>query len=247
LLAEIRGLRPEWSCGAFHPYCAEFDVAALHQHYLAVLRRCGAEIRCSAGLIGADRTTRGWSLELADGSRVDAAVLINAAGAWADPVAALAGVRTLGITPYRRTVAQVRTAPSPPAALPLVLDLDEHFYFKPEAGRLWLSPHDETPTAPLDAAPEELDVALAIDRFEHVTDWKIEAVEHNWAGLRSFAPDRLPVYGFAADEPAFFWFAGQGGFGIQTAPAAADLAARLVLGREHGEVDPGRYAPSRFA
>ncbi|WP_423140574.1 NAD(P)/FAD-dependent oxidoreductase [Parablastomonas sp. CN1-191] len=243
LLARIPGLRDAWTRGAFEPACADIDVSALHHHYLSQLR--GA-VRCRAALTQALRRASGWDLTLANGATVQAAILVNAAGAWADTVAQLAGVGPIGIAPYRRTVAQVRTAPAPPADLPLVLDLDETFYFKPEAGRLWLSPHDETPSAALDAAPEEIDVALAIDRFEGVADWRIEAVEHKWAGLRSFAPDRLPVYGFDRAEPAFFWFAGQGGFGIQTAPAAADLAARLVVGRAPGVVDPAPYAPTRF-
>ncbi len=165
---------------------------------------------------------------------------------WADPVAEMAGVRPLGIAPLRRTVAQLRMAPAPPADLPLVLDIDERFYFKPESGRLWLSPHDETPSLPCDAAPEEVDVATAIARFEEVANWRVERVEHKWAGLRSFAPDRLPVYGFDRREPGFFWFAGQGGFGIQTAPAAARLAAALLLGEVDGAVDPAPYSPSRF-
>jgi D-arginine dehydrogenase len=128
----------------------------------------------------------------------------------------------------------------------LVLDIDEKFYFKPESGRLWLSPHDETPSPPCDAAPEEIDIATAIARMDEVVDWQVERVEHKWAGLRSFAPDRLPVYGFDPATPNFFWFAGQGGFGIQTAPAAAQLAARLLMGVTGGEVDPAAYSPRRF-
>jgi D-arginine dehydrogenase len=158
----------------------------------------------------------------------------------------LAGVGPLGITPYRRTVAQLRTSPPVPACLPLVLDLREGFYFKPESGRLWLSPHDETPSPPCDAAPEEIDVALAIDRLREVPDWSVDRVEHRWAGLRSFAPDRLPVYGFDSRRSGFFWFAGQGGFGIQTAPAAADLATELLLGRRGGQIEPEPYSPARF-
>jgi D-arginine dehydrogenase len=165
-------------------------------------------------------------------------------------VAELAGARALGIQPLRRTVAQLRTAPTPPADLPLVLDISGEFYFKPEHGKLWLSPHDETPCAPCDAAPEELDVALAIDRFERVVDWRIETVEHKWSGLRSFAPDRLPVYGYDGRVPGFFWFAGQGGFGIQTAPAAARLGAQLLLDLPRDEMteglSPALYAPERF-
>jgi D-arginine dehydrogenase len=246
LAARVPGLRPGWSLGAFEPDCRDIDVAALHQHYLAAARRAGSELWCSARLAAAEQTGGGWRLRLADGRDTACAVLVDAAGAWADAVAAMAGVGTLGIVPLRRTIVQLRIAPAAPPALPLVLDLAERFYFKPESGRLWLSPHDETPSAPCDAAPEEIDVALAIERLGKVVDWRIERVEHRWAGLRSFAPDRLPVYGFDPKNRGFFWFAGQGGFGIQTAPAAAELAARLLLGEPPGAVDPAPYAPQRF-
>ncbi len=242
----IPGLRPDWVLGALEPDCSDIDVAALHQHWLDEARRGGAQLLASARLVGAAPDRKGWQLSLADGTRGTSSVLVNAAGAWADEVAALAGVRPLGITPYRRTVAQLRTAPAPPTDLPLVLDLDGQFYFKPEAGRLWLSPHDETRCPPSDAAPEEIDVATAISRLEAVVDWRVERVEHRWAGLRSFAPDRLPVYGFDPLSPGFFWFAGQGGFGIQTAPAAAELAVSLLTGTPGGTVDPGPYGPIRF-
>lgn len=245
--ARLPNLREGWTCAALEPSTCDIDVAGLHQHYLAQARRAGVELLCRAELIGAERTGAGWTLILSDGRKLHAAILVNAAGAWADPVASLSGRRPLGITPYRRTVAQLAVSPAVPDDLPLILDISESFYFKPERGRLWLSPHDETPSAPCDAAPEEIDVALAIDRFEHVVDWRIERLEHRWAGLRSFAPDRLPVYGFASEDPAFFWFAGQGGFGIQTAPAAAELAARLLLGDPGGAVDPAPFAPSRFS
>ncbi|GLK46945.1 MULTISPECIES: NAD(P)/FAD-dependent oxidoreductase [Novosphingobium] len=246
IVARVPGLCPEWTCGALEPSTCDIDVASLHQHYLAAARRAGVELWCRAGLTAAQRNADGWALTLADGRQVQAGVLVNAAGAWADGVARLAGISPLGIAPYRRTIAQVAVAADVPDDLPLVLDVAETFYFKPESGRLWLSPHDETPSAPCDAAPEEIDVALAVDRFEHVVDWAVERVEHRWAGLRSFAPDRLPVYGFAPGDGAFFWFAGQGGFGIQTAPAAADLGARLLMGEAPGEVDPAPFAPGRF-
>jgi D-arginine dehydrogenase len=246
LEAHVPGLRRGWAMGACEPDCRDIDVAGLHQHYLAAARRAGADSWCSARLIGARANAGGWRLLLADGCEAACAILVDAAGAWADGVAALAGVRPLGIAPLRRTIAQVRVAPAAPPELPLVLDLHEKFYFKPEGGRLWLSPHDETPSPACDAAPEEIDVATAIARLEEVVDWRVERVEHRWAGLRSFAPDRLPVYGFDPLHPRFFWFAGQGGFGIQTAPAAAELAARLLLGETGGAVDPAPYAPGRF-
>ena len=242
----IPGLREDWVAGAFEPDCCDIDVATLHQHYLAEAAKAGAHLQCSAGLVTAQHPVDGWQLTLANGREISARILVNAAGAWADNVAQIAGARPLGIQPYRRTMAQLRMTPPAHADLPLVLDLAEQFYFKPESGRLWLSPHDETPCPPGDAAPDEIDVALAIARLETVADWQIDHLEHRWAGLRSFAPDRLPVYGFDPRREGFFWFAGQGGFGIQTAPAAADLAARLLLGMKPGAVDPGAYLPARF-
>jgi D-arginine dehydrogenase len=247
LEARIPGLRPAWMHGALEPSCSDIDVAGLHQHYLAAMRTGGASLWCRARLASAAREGAGWLLTLSDARQVRCDVLVNAAGAWADPVAQLAGVEPLGIAPLRRTIAQLRVDPTVSAGLPLVLDIAGQFYFKPESGRLWLSPHDETPSAPCDAAADELDVATAIARLEQVVDWRVERVEHRWAGLRSFAPDRLPVYGFDAKVPGFLWFAGQGGFGIQTAPAAAKLAAGLLLEQPGSEIDPAAYLPSRFA
>ncbi len=246
----IPGIRAPWRHAVSEPACADIDVAGLHHHYLARARKGGVELRCGARLEAAEIEGDGWRLSFGSAGEARAEVLVNATGAWADTVAAIAGARALGIQPLRRTVAQLRTAPPPPTDLPLVLDISGAFYFKPEHGKLWLSPHDETPCPACDAAPEEIDVALAIDRFEQVTDWRIEAVEHKWAGLRSFAPDRLPVYGFDANVSGLFWFAGQGGFGIQTAPAAARLGAQLVLGLPRDAMtealNPALYAPTRF-
>jgi D-arginine dehydrogenase len=246
----VPGLNPDWVVGSWEPDCADIDVAALHQHYLAVARRIGSVLRVRARVDTLEKGDAEWTLRWANGA-ARAALVVNAAGAWADGLAVLAGAAPLGIAPLRRTIVQVRTAPAPPAQLPLTLGINEDFYFKPQGDRLWLSPHDETPDIARDAAPEELDVAIAIDRFNDVVDWKIEAVERRWAGLRSFAPDRLPVYGFDRQVPGFFWFAGQGGFGIQTAPAAARLGAQLLLGLGADDltasIDPAVYDPKRFA
>lgn len=251
LEARIPSLTPGWDHGISEPACADIDVAALHQLYLSRARSGGAMLRCSARVEAVEREGEGWRIALGRGGEVRAGVLVNAAGAWADSIAGLAGARPLGIAPLRRTVVQLRTAPGPPDDLPLVLDIAGQFYFKPEHGRLWLSPHDETPSEPCDAAADELDVALAIARLENVVGWQIEAVEHKWAGLRSFAPDRLPVYGYDPLVPDFFWFAGQGGFGIQTAPAAARLGAQLLLGLPRDamteSLDPTLYAPGRIS
>lgn len=247
-LTMIPGLRSAWRRAVFEPSCAYIDVAALHARYLRDLRRAGGAIMLDARVTAARRDAGRWRLETTAGS-VEADLLVDAAGAWADQVAILAGARPIGIKAYRRTMVQLRTDPEPPVDLPHVAHIGGSFYFKPEAGgRLWLSPHDEIASAPCDARPDEWDVALAIDRFESCVDWRVAALEHQWAGLRSFAPDRLPVYGAAPDMPGFFWFAGQGGFGIQTAPAAAALAAGLILDRvpDMRGVDPDRYRPNRF-
>jgi D-arginine dehydrogenase len=249
--AQVPGLRDGWTGGVWEEACADIDVAGLHAHYLAELRRAGGTVELRARVSHAVRRAGGWTVATERGARFEADLLIDAAGAWADEVAEMAGVAALGIAPLQRTVAQVRVDPQPSPDLPLVLDIGGAFYFKPENGRLWLSPQDETPSAPCDTAPGELAVAQAVAALQEVVDWRVEAVERKWAGLRSFAPDRRPVYGFDPGDGAFFWFAGQGGFGIQTAPAAARLGAQLVLGRPRDamteRLDADLYAPARFA
>lgn len=247
----IPGLRPEWTLGVSEPSCAYIDVGALHGAYLAAAKRAGVTLVTDARVSAATRQGGRWHIRTSAGD-FTADMLVDAAGAWADPLARLAGAAALGIQPYRRTLVQLRTDPPSTPAIPHVADISGRFYFKPEAGgRLWLSPHDETPVDPSDVQAEEMDVAIAIDRFEHVVDWRVAAVERRWAGLRSFAPDRLPVYGFDPRVPGFFWCAGQGGFGIQTAPAGAMVASALLLGTTPdpliGGIDLARYAPGRFA
>ncbi|HEU0097410.1 MAG TPA: FAD-dependent oxidoreductase [Allosphingosinicella sp.] len=250
LEARLPGLRGGWAAGLVEPSCADIDVAGLHAFCLAQARRRGARLVTGAEVRALARDGAGWAIETGAGT-FRARIVANAAGAWADRIAAMAGAAPIGLQPYRRTLSQLRVDPPAPTDLPLVIDALGRFYFKPEAGgRLWLSPHDETACDPCDCAPEELDVAIAIDRLEQLVDWRVERVERSWAGLRSFAPDRLPVYGFDPAAPAFFWCAGQGGFGIQTAPAAARLAAALLLGAAPhpavAAIDPAPYSPGRF-
>lgn len=247
----VPGIKPEWRRALFEPGCADIDVAGLHCAYLRQFKGLGGEVRTDSALLTVRKIAGGWQAQLRDGSEIGAAVIVNAAGAWADSVAEACRVRLLQVQPKRRTMVQLRVARSGLRDLPLVDDSAGTFYFKGEGDRtIWLSPHDEIDTDPCDAAPEEIDVAVAIDRFQSVVDWPIEAVERKWAGLRSFAPDRIPVYGFDPDAAGFFWCAGQGGFGIQTAPAAAKLAASLLLGREPdpmvAHIDPQPFAPNRF-
>jgi D-arginine dehydrogenase len=244
----LPGVRAGWSTGLWEPDCSDIDVAALHAAYLRSAKRKGVALQCTARLESAHFRAGAWDVQTSMGLH-RAKLLVNAAGAWADDVATRCSVKSIGIQPYRRTIAQLAISPLAPPDLPLVIGLDESFYFKPEAGgKLWLSPHDETPSVPCDAAAEELDIAKAIDRLEAVVDWKIERVEHKWAGLRSFAPDRLPVIGRDADVPEFFWLAGQGGFGIQTAPAIAQLAASQILDglKTPENIDAAAYDPARF-
>lgn len=209
---------------------ADIDVHGLHQAYLRRLRRNGGQVRTDAEVVGIRRSAGLWHVRTAAGDCA-APVLVNATGAWADHLAQVAKVPPIGLVPRRRT-ALIVPAPALTAVedWPVVIDADEAFYFKPEAGMLLLSPADETPTPPCDAQPEDLDVALAIDRIQRATTLEIQIVRRKWAGLRSFVADRSPVIGFDPLASGFFWLAGQGGYGIQTAPAAASLAASLIRG-----------------
>ncbi len=249
IAAHVPGLLPEWVMGAIEPDCGDIDVAGLHNAYLRRAKRRGAVVELRRVFQGARWHDGGWSVDTSQGP-LRARTLVNAGGGWADKVAANAGIKPVGVQPYQRTLVQLRLGVPTPADLPLTIHVGGEFYFKGEAeSRIWLSPHDETPVEAGDVAPEELDVAIAIDRLQHVVDWPIAAVERKWAGLRSFAPDRLPVFGPDPANDQFFWCAGQGGFGIQTAPAiAALLAAQLgaPLDPAFAALDAAPYAPSRF-
>jgi D-arginine dehydrogenase len=243
----VPGLREQWTGAWYEPSCADIEVAAFHAACLAAIRRQGGEVRTDAELRSAQRIGDGWEVDTAAG-QIRARCLVNAAGAWADGVAARAGIAPIGLQPMRRTVVQLRVGREGLRDLPLVTDLHESFYFKGEGDRsVWVSPLDETPVDPCDAAPEEIDVATAIDRFERAVDWPVEAVERKWAGLRTFAPGRALTFGFDHQEPGFFWCVGQGGVGIQTAPAASLLCATLIRGEplpeELAGIDPADFWP----
>ncbi len=247
----IDGLRPHWIRALLEPGCADIDVAGLHAAFLRRFRHRGGEVRTNARLAHAERRSNVWTIALADESKLTAAILVNAAGAWADSVAETCMTARLSVAPKRRTMVQLRVGRSGLKDLPLVNDAKGRFYFKGERDNtIWLSPHDEIESDPCDAAPEEIDIATAIERFEGVVDWPVERVERSWAGLRSFAPDRIPIYGFDRDMPGFFWCAGQGGFGIQTSPGAAKLGASLLLDEAPdptiAHIDPNIFSPLRF-
>jgi len=232
-LARVPILRRDRIAAAiYEPGASDIDVDGLHQGFLRGFKARGGELVCDTRIESLGRRGGKWRA-VARETSYQAPVAVNAAGAWADEVAALAGVRLLGIEPRRRTVVLLDAPEEHDVrAWPLTIDAAETFYFKPDAGRLLLTPADETPSPPCDAQPEEIDVALAIDRFESITTMQVRRVVSKWAGLRSFAPDRTPVVGFDTHPEGFFWLAGQGGYGMQTSAAIARLAAALIRGED---------------
>ncbi|MEM7238266.1 MAG: FAD-binding oxidoreductase, partial [Pseudomonadota bacterium] len=197
----------------------DIDVAALHGGYLGVFKASGGHIRTASEVRDLSFQNDFWRVETATGS-LRAGIIVNAAGAWAEAIGALAGAETIGLVPKRRTAVMVEAPTGVDVdRLPLTIDVQEQFYLKPDAGRLLISPADETPSPPCDAQPDEMDVALGIDRVERAFDLSIRRIEAKWAGLRSFVADKTPVAGFSTVVPGFYWLAGQGGYGIQSAPA----------------------------
>lgn len=245
-------LRPDNLVGAvLEPEALDLDVAGLHQAFVRGLRAAGGEIRPTARVESLAKSAMKWSIT-AGADHLEADVIVNAAGAWADTVAITAGADPLGLEPRRRTAFMV------PGNLayrhwPLVGDTDNDFYFRPDGTQLLCSLAEEKISEPEDARPDELDIALAIDRINEATTIGIRSVRSSWTGLRTFAPDRAMVIGWDPRVEGFFWLAGQGGTGIQTAPAAGQLTADLIIGGQpsahlqaHG-VDVTGLSPDRFS
>ncbi|MBI1846427.1 MAG: FAD-binding oxidoreductase, partial [Candidatus Rokubacteria bacterium] len=241
------------AAGFYEEDARDMDVHAIHQGYLRGFRAAGGRLLCEAEVLGLARSSGGWTIETRTGT-FTAEVLINAAGAWADVLARMAGAKPVGLVPKRRTALTIE----PPAESdfrrwPAVIDVDEQFYWKPDAGQLILSPADETPVEPQDIQPEELDIALCIDRVERASTLAIRRVLRKWAGLRSFVKDKTLVAGFAPHAPGFFWLAGQGGYGIMTSPAMGRITAALAQEKAipadiaaHG-ISAADLSPARFA
>lgn len=228
--AEVRSLcpaiRPGWSAlSAIEEGAQDLDVAGLLEHYRRLAVTGGVTFHTGVSIEDGFWVDDRWVLRTGLGL-VSARTVVNAAGAWADDLARRCGLFELGLVPYRRTVAVVSAAAD--RSWPLVADIDDNFYFRPEGDGLLVSPADETRSEPVDARPETEDVALALERVNEATTLELRHVRTTWAGLRTFAPDRNPVVGFS--DPGFCWLAGQGGYGMQTAPAMATLAAALVRG-----------------
>ena len=253
VLERVPVLRPGYvRSGLLEPGARDIDVNGLHQGFLRAMRAQGGELLTGAELTNLERHGGEWRVETTAGA-IRAGVVVNAAGAWADEVASLAGARRLDLEPLRRTVI-VFAAPAECdiADWPLIIDAEEDFYFKPESGRILASPADETPMAPCDVQPDELDIAITVDYIQRATLLEVPRLENKWAGLRTFAPDRTPVVGWDPEVSGFFWFAGQGGYGIQTAPAMGELLAGLLVEGTVPDhlaelsVRPEPYSPRRF-
>lgn len=252
LRAAVPALRPDYAvAAAIERDAFDIDVAALHQGFLRQVRARGGTLALRRRAARIARAGGAWRVE-AGGAVFAAPLLVNAAGAWGDEVARLAGLAPLGLQPKRRTALIVDPGPYDCADWPLLNDADHTWYVRPEARRkLLVSPADETDMEPCDAQPDELDVAIAIERMRQALDIPVTRVEHRWAGLRTFTPDRSLAIG-PGEAEGFFWMCGQGGYGIQTAPAAGRLLAALVAGRDPGPelarvvplVDPRRFAPA---
>ena len=252
-VAMVPVLRPELLLGgALEPDASDIDVHALHQGYLRGLRRQGGQLVCDAEVTHIERQGAGWIVQ-AGGREHRAALLVNAAGAWCDEVARLAGVAPIGLQPKRRSAFTF----APPAGIdatrwPSVVGADESWYIKPDAGVLLGSPANADPVPPHDVQPEELDIAIAIDRIETATTLQIRRPIRTWAGLRSFVADGDLVGGFDAAVPGFFWVAAQGGYGIQTSAAMGQACAALLCGQplpthlaDHG-LTPAMLSPARL-
>lgn len=227
----------------------DMDVAALHQFFLRRARAAGTQLmlRHKAGRI--ERKNGVWEVETSGGAVITAPVVVNAAGAWGDEVAKIAGLKPIGLVPCRRTAAIIDPAPWDVENWPLVQSAAHDWYARTEARtKLMVTPCDETPDVPHDVQPDELDVAIGIDRMQQALDITVRRVEHSWAGLRSFTPDRSLAFGWDDAAPGFFWCVGQGGYGIQTAPAASELVAAMVKGEDPGaagriisDINPMRF------
>jgi D-arginine dehydrogenase len=217
-----------WVAGLLEPGAVDLDVHAIHQGYVRGLRARGGVVMTGAEVLGIARAGGRWTVTVPAGA-LSAPVLVNGAGAWADAVARLAGAPPIGLRPLRRTVILV-DAPGDVSSWPLVSSVDDEFYFKPDARRLLVSPCDETPSEPCNAAPDDYDVAVAVDRLERATTLRVQHVTHRWAGLRSFVADRTPVAGPDPEREGLVWLAAQGGYGIQIAPALARACRALLAG-----------------
>ncbi|MEO1704139.1 MAG: FAD-binding oxidoreductase [Pseudomonadota bacterium] len=247
--AKVPILNPERVARAgYHAEAWDIDTDRLIQHFAREIRAHGGQVQPNATVSGIEKGARGWVVQTVKGN-FEAPLLCNAAGAWVDKIAAMAGVTPLGFTPLRRSMARI-AAPGghDVSSWPMMFGPGETWYAKPDAGALIVSPADEDPSEPMDAWPEDEVLAEGLARYEEVMTEPVTRPLASWAGLRTFSPDRNLVIGFEAADPTFFWQAGQGGYGFQTSPAASRFGADLILGRPseldaatQGALDPARF------
>lgn len=251
LRAMVPALRPDYAvAAAIEDDAFDMDVAALHQGFLRQFRACGGTLALRHRTGRIEHRGGLWEVETTEDAVFRARVVVNAAGAWGDMVAASAGVAPLGLVPCRRTGVIIEPVPWQVSNWPLLNDVGHSWYTRPEARtRLMVSPADETPLPPQDVQPDEMDIAVAIDRMQQALDIEVRRVERSWAGLRTFTPDRSLAIGWDAQAEGFFWCVGQGGYGIQTSPAAGQLVADLIAGRDPADaraivaaLDPRRFS-----
>lgn len=242
-------LKPDYvRQAAYEADASDIDVHQLMSSYVTLAKRHGVRIETAHPVSAITKDGQGWRITAGD-AVISTAIVVNAAGAWADHIAAMAGISTVGLVPKRRSAALI---PQPDgidfSRWPLTVPAEEDWYFRPDSGRLMVSPADEDPVEAMDIYPDDMVLAEGLHRFEEATTMTITRVEHQWAGLRSFVADKNPVLGFAPDGDGFFWLAGQGGYGIQTSPAMSALAAALVSGQSHSADDAliNMLKPERF-
>jgi len=213
---------------------SDIEVHELHHGYLRMFKARGGVLATSGGVQGLVRNGDNWTVATKIGG-FTGSTIVNAAGAWAGEVGKMASALDIGLRPLKRTAFLVEPPPGAQTAKwPLLYDVEDQFYLKPDAGLLLISPADETLSEPGDVQADELDIAIGVDRVEQATTLQVRRISHRWAGLRSFVADSSPVVGYDPIQPGFFWLAGLGGFGIQTAPALSNIAARLALGQDAG-------------
>lgn len=246
LLREGYAAAALWDTGT-----SEIDVAALHHGYLRMFKSHGGTLITRGPVNALNRLADGWQIETLKGG-ITAPKVVNAAGAWADELGQMAGAECINLTPKRRTALMI-DAPSGAdlRSLPLTVDIEEQFYLKPDAGKLLISPANEDPEPPCDVQPDEMDIAICVDRIERAFNVSVKRIENPWAGLRSFVADKAPVVGFSQKAEGFYWLAGQGGYGIQSAPGIAQYAAAELRGEPvpahilAQNLDPQSIHPSR--
>ncbi|PCJ39428.1 MAG: FAD-dependent oxidoreductase [Moraxellaceae bacterium] len=249
---KVPELKPGIDAGFWEPNSREIDVAALLAGYIKFASRKGVRFSFNARVTRLAQDHGEW-LVTTEAGEFRSKKIVNAAGAWGDKLSIMAGAEPVGLQPKKRTVC-IAKAPDgvDVQRWPLTIDIDESFYFKPESGNILITPADETSSEPMDAFPDDLDVAIGVARFEDAVNVKITSIKRQWAGLRTFAPDRSPVAGYDTSVAGFFWLAGQGGYGIQMAPGLAKAAAALAMGEgipefmeklgvQAGDISPARY------